>query len=206
MLETECRTRLSRLAQARHGLGPEPHDCFEVAALLGELSSYNWSGEDFLPERLDRLRSSVRELRGQYAEMLAEPGSAVDRCVNKGLMEAFSSIMGNLETIRQSLASLHQYPEGYPMTTVELPIASVEIDHDLLLPLDRLAYALELARDVGVRVSPEVATSVGTAESEIRGLLTTFGPLYEKSGDSLYPEYPERFPDSFWWRRQSQSQ
>lgn len=195
--------RLSRLkAQVPQGVA-DPADCFELLAALGKLTLYHWSVARLPDDFMEEISTSVASYKADVRDSLANRGW-LSNCVEQGLARELEVFNAKLVAFERSLAaSLEGIQGGEPPVELQMRLSktSYEVESYVLGHLDRVAYALAMATDLGIPVSRDLTQRARSEENAVRSFLARVGPVFEAAEDSLYPVYPEFFPASFWWRR-----
>lgn len=195
--------RLSRLKAQPAQAVADPAECFKLLAGLGELAFTDWSAARLPDDFTGKLSASVASHKSDLRTVISE-GDWLLNCTDQGLARELDRLHANRLATERSLATdLEGIRGGETPPELRMRIAktSYEVDSYVLRHLDRVAYALAMATDLGILVSNELTQRARSEENAIRSFLARIGPVFEAAEDSLYPMYPELFPASFWWRR-----
>ena len=157
-----------------------------------------WPQDEFAPGELARLIAVAQESKGRLHALLQRDGE-ITACLEAGVLGVLSQIETNLDKMLKRLERSRKRDPGRT-SMADLPTSSYDIEHDLLYTCDRLGYALSLMDSLGVHLSKDTERKIADYRDKLGRHLPRLLDAFEAAGDSLYPEAPELFPKSFWWR------
>ena len=165
-----------------------PHECFELLRSLGYLRHGTWLA-DVSPSP-DIREPPYGRLLERLNGLVTARGRNIVSCLEDGVIQAITRI-------DSALGKIEPYLQKGELSST---FTSHEFNAELLDLRDDLGYAQVLLQEMTQPLSPSTAKRLDDSDGRLSAFLDRALAQFRRSQDDPTSE-PERFPNSFWWRR-----